>query len=317
MDETTAPPDDLEYRNPPGTRVTYRARQRRTDHTVWLGLALHLPSFLISFALVLTAAVFLDVLLGVPVWLPTGLWAASGALAFHRPTERLIARHLFHLHRPLPAELATLAPVWREVTARAGVDGGRYELWVEDGDGLNALAAAGHIVAVTKRALRDLPTSQLGAVLAHELGHHTSGHSWSGTLGWWYSIPGRCAWRVLSRLKPRLRHAARGASLTALTVVVILTGYAAFATLRVTYGLPLLLLAVPCLAAAVGRRAELRADAHAARLGFGHSLALTLRERLAELSAAQGPAARSRPGARLLSHHPDLGTRLEHLEKFL
>ncbi|MEU6311296.1 M48 family metalloprotease [Streptomyces sp. NPDC047014] len=317
MDETTAPPDDLEYRNAPGTRVTYRARQRRADRTVWLGLALHLPSFLISFTLVLAVALALDALLGVPAWLPSGLWAASGALAFHRPTERIVARHLLHLHRPLPAELAALAPVWREVTARAGVDGSRYELWVEESDGLNALAAAGHIVAVTRRALRDLPTSQLGAVLAHELGHHTSGHSWSGTLVWWYAIPGRCAWRVLSRLKPRLRRAAHGASVTALTVVVALTCYVAFTTLRATYGLPLLLLTVPWLAAAVGRQAELRADAHAARLGFGHSLALTLHERLAEQSAARGPGVPSRPGARLLSRHPDLRTRLERLQKHL
>ncbi|GLV94986.1 peptidase M48 [Streptomyces lavendulae subsp. lavendulae] len=317
MDDTTAPPDDLEYRNAPGTRVTYRARQRRTDHTVWLGLALHLPSFLISFALVLTAALGLDALLGIPAWLPTGLWAASGALAFHRPTERLVARHLLHLHRPLPAELATLAPVWREVTARAGVDGSRYDLWVEESDGLNALAAAGHIVAVTRRALRDLPTSQLGAVLAHELGHHTSGHSWSGTLGWWYALPSRCAWRMLGRLRSRLRRSVRGASVTALTVVVVLTGYVAFTTLRATYGLPLLLLAVPCLAAAMGRQAELRADAHAARLGFGHSLALTLHERLAEQSAARPSEALCRPGARLLSRHPDLRTRLERLQKYL
>ncbi|WP_328620561.1 M48 family metalloprotease [Streptomyces sp. NBC_00354] len=311
MDNTPAPPDDLEYRNGPGTRVTYRARQRRTDHTVWLRLALHLPAFLLSSAVVLAVALALDSLLGVPVWLPVALWAASGGLAFHRPTEVLLARHVLHLHRPVPTELTRLAPVWREVTARAGVDGSRYELWVEDSDELNALAAAGHIVAVTRRALRDLPTSRLAAVLAHELGHHTSGHSWSGMLGWWYAMPGRLVWRGLARMKPRMIRTARGASGMALCVLTVLTCYLAFTTLKATYGLPLLLFVLPYLTAAVGRRAELRADVHAARLGFGRPLARSLHERLTEQSAAPGLA------ARLLSHHPDHRTRLHHLQRYL
>ncbi|MFF3622157.1 M48 family metalloprotease [Streptomyces sp. NPDC002467] len=317
MDDTSAPSDDLEYRNPPGTRVTYRARQRRTDHTVWLGLVLHLPAFLLSFGLVLATALMLEAWLGVPVWLPPAVWAASGALAFHRPTEGLLARHLLHLQRPLPAELSTLAPVWREVTARAGVDGSRYELWVEDSDGLNALAAAGHIVAVTRRALEALPTSRLAAVLAHELGHHTSGHSWSGMLGWWYSIPGRIALRGLARLKPRLIRTTRGASATALGLLVISTGYLAFTTLKATYGLPLVLIALPYLAAAVARRAELRADAHAARLGFGQPLALVLHELLAEQSTASASAEQPGFGTRLLSRHPDHRTRLHQLQRYL
>ncbi|MEV0414504.1 M48 family metalloprotease [Streptomyces sp. NPDC050448] len=317
MDDTPAPPDDLEYRNGPGTRVTYRARQRRTDHTAWLGLALHLPAFLLSSAVVMTAALALDAWLGVPVWLPTMLWAASGMFAFHRPAEGLLARHVLHLHRPIPAELTRLAPVWREVTARAGVDGSRYELWVEDSDDLNALAAAGHIVAVTRRALQDLPTSRLAAVLAHELGHHTSGHSWSGMLGWWYAIPGRLVWRGLTRMRPRLIRTARGASITAVGVLMVLTGYLAFTALKASYGLPLLLLALPYLTAAVGRRAELRADAHAARLGFGQPLARTLHERLTEQSAVPGAAERPGLAARLLSHHPDHRTRLHHLQPYL
>ncbi|MEW1633979.1 M48 family metalloprotease [Streptomyces sp. NPDC093801] len=317
MEDTPAPPDDLEYRNGPGTRVTYRARQRRTDHTVWLGLALHLPAFLLSCAVVLAAALALRACLGVPVWLPTALWATSGILAFHRPAEAFLARHLLRLHRPVPAELTRLVPVWREVTARAGVDGSRYELWVEDSDEVNALAAAGHIVAVSRRALRDLPTSRLAAVLAHELGHHTSGHSWSGLLGWWYAVPGRLVWRGLARGRPWLIRAARGASGTTLSVLVILGCYLAFTALKATYGLPLLLLVLPCLTAAVARRAELRADVHAARLGFGQPLARTLHERLAEKSSLPGAAQRPGFASRLLAHHPDHRTRLYHLRRYL
>ncbi|WP_328789189.1 M48 family metalloprotease [Streptomyces sp. NBC_00273] len=317
MPDTPTPPDDLEYRNAPGTRVTYRARQRRTDHTVWLGLSLHVPAFLLSLSLVLAVALALDAWMAVPVWVPTLLWAASGSLAFHRPAEGLLARHVLHLHRPLPSELSVLAPVWREVTGRAGVDDSRYELWIEDSDELNALAAAGHIVAVTRRALQSLPTSQLAAVLAHELGHHTSGHSWSGLLGWWYTVPGRLVWRALAQVKPKLVRMARGASVTAWGVFVVLVGYLALATVKATYGLPVLLLALPYLTAAVGRRAELRADAHAARLGFAQPLSLTLHELLAEESDTSASTRRTGLAARLLSHHPDHRTRLHHLQRYL
>ncbi|MYV73760.1 M48 family metalloprotease [Streptomyces sp. SID1046] len=311
------PTDDLVYRHAPGTRITYRARQRAVDLTAWLGLTLHLPSFLLGLALVGGTALVLEALIGVPAWIPVVLWSGAGVLVFHRPTEQRIARHLLRLQRPLPHELALLAPVWSEVTARAGIDGRRYQLWIEDSDDLNALAAAGHIVAVTRRALQDLPTSQLAAVLAHELGHHTSGHSWSGLLGWWYTVPGRLVWRALALVKPRLVRIARGASITAWGLLLVLVAYLTVITAKATYGLPLLLPALPYLTAAVGRRAELRADAHAARLGFGRPLSLTLHELVAEESGTPGRPRRTRLSARLLSHHPDHRTRLHHLRKYL
>ncbi|WP_406104658.1 M48 family metalloprotease [Streptomyces sp. NBC_01003] len=93
-------------------------------------------------------------------------------------------------------ERQRLEPVWREVTARAGVDARTYELWVEDSDGLNAVAAAGHIVGVTRFAMSELPNGESAAVTAHELGHHVGGHTWSSLLGYWCALPGRIAWRV-------------------------------------------------------------------------------------------------------------------------
>ncbi|MGW7061555.1 M48 family metalloprotease [Streptomyces sp. NPDC054904] len=317
MEDKPTPPDDLDYHNAPGTRVTYRARQRATDRTSWFRLALHLPAFLLSLTLVLASSLLLEAWLGLPAWLPTAVWTVSGALAFHRPSERFIARHFLRLHHPLPAELATLAPVWREVTARSGVDGSRYELWIEESDDLNALAAAGHIVAVTRRAVEQLPTTQLAAVLAHELGHHVGGHAWSGLLGWWYAGPGRLAWRGLVRTAPHLIRIARRTSYTASAILVALAAWLAFTTLTATYGLPLLLLGLPFLMAAVGRRAELRADAHAAALGFAPVLAKTLHELLKGQSAGPASTARPRPLSRLLSSHPDHRTRLHHLQPFL
>ncbi|MER5763286.1 M48 family metalloprotease [Streptomyces sp. NPDC002082] len=306
------PAEDLAYRHAPGTPVTYRAHQRGIDLTAWLRIALHLPGFLLGLALVTAAALALEAWVGLSAWVPVALWAGSGSLVFHRPTEERIARHLLRLHRPLPHEQAVLAPLWHEVTARAGVDGSRYQLWIEDSDGLNALAAAGHIVGVTRHALERLPRSQLAAVLAHELGHHTGGHTWAGLLGHWYGIPARIAWRALTLLRIR---ASRSLSPTAALMIVTVAGYLTYLTLAATYGLPLLLLALPWLAAAVGRRAELRADAHAARLGFAPMLSALLHQTLAEEEGddPQGTGLLDR----LLSGHPDHRTRLHHLQQYL
>ncbi|MEU3725081.1 M48 family metalloprotease [Streptomyces sp. NPDC031705] len=305
--------DDLDYRHPGGTRVHYRARQRTADATALGRLALHLPGFLTSLLVVLGMATLLEAWLGLPAWLPTALWLASGALTFHRPSERFLARHLLRLKHPIPSELALLTPVWREVTARAGVDGDRYELWIEDSDDLNALAAAGHIVAVTRRALERLPEAQLAAVLAHELGHHTAGHAWTSLLSWWYSLPGRLAWQCLAAATVGLIRITSGFSYVAAGILIVLLGWITFATLTLTYGLPLLLLALPYLSAAVGRRAELRADMHAASLGFAPMLSRTLHDGLAE----EAPPSDDGMLSRLLSTHPDHRTRLHHLQRYL
>ncbi|MFB7466554.1 M48 family metalloprotease [Streptomyces sp. NPDC056224] len=320
-----APLDDLEYQNAPGNRVHRKAYQRSADATAFGQLALHVPGFLMSMMVVLLLAAVLEGVSGLPYWLPTLLWIASGALVFHRPSEDFFARHLLRLQRPLPHELAALSPVWREVTARAGVDGDRYELWIEDTDHLNAYAAAGHIVGVTRYALENLPKSQLAAVLAHELGHHTGGHAWSGLLGWWYGLPGRIAWQVIRAVTVFVIRFTSFFSYLAAGLMIIFVGLFTILTITATYGLPLLLLVMPYLVAAVGRRAELRADEHAAALGFAPMLAQMLHGVMAQEEQAKQAvfAQTGKPfteaGAldRLLSTHPDHRTRLHHLQPYL
>ncbi|MEV7524710.1 M48 family metalloprotease [Streptomyces sp. NPDC091371] len=319
------PVDDLEYQIAPGTRVHLKANQRGTDATAFGQLALHVPGFLMSLIVVLLVATILEALTGLPYWIPTLLWVASGALVFHRPSEDFFARHLLRLHRPLPHELAALTPVWREVTARAGVDGSRYELWIEDSEHLNAYAAAGHIVGVTRYALDKLPRAQLAAVLAHELGHHTGGHAWSGLLGWWYSLPGRIAWQVIRAVTLVLISVTSFFSYLAAGVLIIVVAVISLATITATYGLPLILLVMPYLTAAVGRKAELRADEHAAVLGFAPMLAQMLHgvmaaeehEKQAVLAATGKPFTEPGTLSRLLSTHPDHRTRLHHLQPYL
>ncbi|GAA2291230.1 M48 family metalloprotease [Streptomyces kunmingensis] len=316
--------DDLDYRHRTG-RLHFSAHSRGLDATALGHLVLRLPGAVMSLLVVLVVSSGLDAWLGIPLWVPPLVWFASGALVFHRPTEDFLARHLLHLHRPLPAEHKRLAPVWAEVTARAGIDSRTYELWIEDSEDLNAYAAAGHIVGVTRFALDHLPTSQLAAVLAHELGHHTGGHVWSTLLGEWYALPGRLTWRAIRYLLTLaiIWSQRRSWSATALLLAVI--GLVTFTTVERLYGLPLLLLATPYLTAAMGRRAELRADQHAAGLGFAQDLAVVLERAHQEgrttghatlAAAGGGPAG---PGllARLLDTHPDYPTRLHRLKPYL
>ncbi len=284
-------------------------------------LLLYLPNFLCSLLVVSMFSLFFGDL----AFLVIIVWVLSGALVFHRPTESALARRLLHLRYPTPQERAKLEPVWREVTARAGVEGRTYELWVEDSDGLNAVAAAGHIVGVTRFAMNELPNGELAAVMAHELGHHVGGHAWSGLLGYWYAQPGRIAWRVLRAVSVVVFKVSRAFSCFGIGFVVLVLGSIAMATVSTLYGLPLLILGVPYALAAVGRRAELRADEHAAALGFAPMLAAVLgklhqeeQRQTAALAALNGgvPPQES-PLSKLLSSHPDYYTRLHHLQPYL
>ncbi|KOV62420.1 M48 family metalloprotease [Streptomyces sp. MMG1121] len=302
-------------------RVFLSDKQRRTDSTAVGNLLLHVPNFLCSlFVVALVSLFFGD--LGFVVVLA---WLVSGALVFHRPTESALARHMLRLRHPTPQERATLEPVWREVTARAGIEGRTYELWVEDSDSLNAVAAAGHIVGVTRFAMNQLPNGELAAVMAHELGHHVGGHAWSSLLGYWYALPGRVAWRVLKACSGLMFKVSRAFGCFGVGFLVLTVGAVALATVTTFYGLPLLILAVPYALAAVGRQSELRADEHAAALGFAPMLAAVLDKmhrqeqwERAQLAARSGgrPAEESAL-ARLLSSHPDHCTRLHRLQPYL
>ncbi|MEU5532827.1 M48 family metalloprotease [Streptomyces sp. NPDC020362] len=302
-------------------RVHIRRDQRRTDATAIGNLLLYLPNFLCSLFVVGLVSLFFGGL-GILVVLA---WLASGALAFYRPAESALARHLLRLRYPTPQERAKLEPVWREVTARAGIEGRTYELWVEDSDSLNAVAAAGHIVGVTRFAMNQLPNGELAAVLAHELGHHVGGHAWSGLLGYWYALPGRIAWRLLKAVSGIAYKVSRAFGCFGVAFVVLFVGGIAMATISTLYGLPLLILGVPYALAAVGRRSELRADEHAAALGFAPMLAAVLgklhqQEQYdqAALTAQNGgvPVQESAL-SKLLSSHPDYHTRLHHLQPYL
>ncbi|WAP57588.1 M48 family metalloprotease [Streptomyces sp. S465] len=301
-------------------RVHIAEHQRGADGTAVSGLLLHVPNFLCSLLVVSLLSVFFGPL-GIVIVVA---WLASGALVFHRPTERFIARRLLKLRHPTPQELARITPVWQEVLARAGIEAHTYELWVEDSDRLNAVAAAGHIVGVTRFSIERLPSGQLAAVLAHELGHHVGGHTWSSLLGYWYALPGRIAWRLMLLTTYVAIRVSGLFSWAGPVLVMLVFGMVAVVTISFLYGLPLLVLITPYLLAAVGRRAEFHADQQAAALGFAPMLAEVLgllhaAEQQAEaLAAARGrPVKRERALARLLHSHPDYPARLQRLQPHL
>ncbi|KJS55972.1 hypothetical protein VM98_10000 [Streptomyces rubellomurinus subsp. indigoferus] len=299
-------------------RIHLAARQRGIDATAVGELLLQLPHFLCSLVVVGIVSLFLPTPANL---LLIGLWITSGALVFHRPTEKLLARYLFHMRPALHSELIRLESIWHQVTAKAGVNPNTYDLWIEDHRSINATAAAGHIVGVTKYALDTLPAAQLAGVLAHELGHHRGGHTWAGLLGCWYSLPARFSWALLRIAAVRAFRIASTFSLfgvLAVGLVSLLLG----ASVAFAFPPLLLLFVTPYLLAAVGRRAELRADLQAAELGFADAMIevfhrfLQDEEKDLAIAARENGGRTVRPslGQRLLSTHPDTHTRIRRLE---
>ncbi|MFD9042206.1 M48 family metalloprotease [Streptomyces bottropensis] len=288
---------------PPGTPDVRRGADSSSVTTLLLNLPLFLSSLLVMLLISLSMPSGVDIALVVA-------WVASGALVFTRPAERGLAKLYFRMREPLGSELAVLQPIWDEVTQRAGIDGSKYDLWMEDTDELNASAAAGHIVAVTRGAMRKFPPQQLAAVLAHELGHHVGGHAWSGLLGNWYAVPARL---FMSALRLVIRGVAVVSEILAGLVVLFLGAIAI--GLLFTFPAAVALYAVPFLLAWSGRQGELRADRFAGLIGYGPLLVSVFTAWHAQ--GADDARRKEGPMARLMSTHPPFHKRIRALENFV
>jgi Zn-dependent protease with chaperone function len=243
------------------------------------------------------------------LWVVPLAWVVAGVITFVPAVEHLLVPPMFGVQQPTPRQRDRLAPSWRAVCAAAGVDSSRYRLWVDRSRELNAFAAGGRAVAVTRTAL-DLEAPRLEAILAHELGHHLSGHT--GVSLWiaWIELPARLLARVLWLLAGALPAVARafgafGRPVAALLGLGILTALAFLD--------PWLLLA-PLLGPVLAwsrRRGEYRADRMAAQLGYGPELIALLKEWIV---LHRGDERRWR--ARLLSGHPADIDRVKRLKDF-
>ncbi|MGW5420953.1 M48 family metalloprotease [Streptomyces sp. NPDC003943] len=276
--------DDLALEQ--GRRMV-KAVQRGVDGAALSHLLVTVPIGLISLSLVAFVSAAINPVLAVVV---PALWLLSGPLIFHRKVESAIARFLFGMRRPTAEEARRLDVVWEQVTRRAGVDRETYELWIQERTELNATAAAGHVVAVTRHAMERLPNTRLAAVLAHELGHHVGGHPWAAMLADWYALPARAAGRavlVLLYVLFRTKHWA-GIACGGCLSLAILQFLFVFTFVDGMWWLVLPVAAGPLLIAWLHRRAEFRADAYAVGLGFGEALESVL---VAEAEAAVVPGA--------------------------
>ncbi|MFE1905319.1 M48 family metalloprotease [Streptomyces gardneri] len=283
---------------PPGTVVSHddlaldhgrrmvKSVQRGIDGAALSHLLVTLPIAFISLGVVTFLSALVNPVLAVVV--PV-VWLLSGPLVFHRKVESAIARRLFGMRRPTPEEAQRLDLVWEQVTRRAGVDRETYELWIQERTELNSTAAAGHIVAVTRHAMDRLPNSRLGAVLAHELGHHVGGHTWAAMLADWYALPARAAGRavvVLLFVLFRTKHWAGIACGGCLTLMIVQLLFV-FTFVQGYWWFVLPVAAAPLFVAWLHRRAEFRADAYAVGLGFGQALETVLVEE-AQATAVPG-----------------------------
>ncbi|MBP2326006.1 STE24 endopeptidase [Kibdelosporangium banguiense] len=249
---------------------------RRLDGSAILEIVLAVP--------VVVGSVGVMTLIGRLVWpeqawvVPVG-WGLCGLLLLIRLVENGLGWVMFGMRRPSPQESGQLEPLWQKVCRKASVDSDDFLLWIEQSRGLNAMAAGGHMVAVTKEALRR-PPHVLEAILAHELGHHLSGHGRVSLLRWWYELPARLTFLVVRLLAWLLLTIVRVFVQTRDGVDVLIS---AVLTLGLLIGLAFLnpwLVAGPVLSPVMAwsrRRAEYRADWAAARFGYRETLIRELR----------------------------------------
>jgi Zn-dependent protease with chaperone function len=240
------------------------------------------------------------------IWVTWVGWTLGAGLVFLRPVENRLGEFLFDLRPLMATESTRLAPLWREVCADARVDPAHYSLRIEDADALNAYAAAGHLVTVTRGAMA-LPDDMLKGVLAHELGHHRDLHPVASILSWWFLLPiGLLDWclRLVVRVTSFVLSLFEGWLILILAIVVLCLMAMRF------------LLFIPIRAAdfftlALGRAAEFAADRHAVDAGYAQGLLKALHLFLEAGFDDNRPAG----FARLYATHPPLRKRVVAIEK--
>lgn len=289
----------MNMNNSSETSAAVKRRRRGVDWTVLVQLVAMVPSLLVGLGIVvLVISLVLGYVPDKPAWTqwaPLGaaaLWFLLGFVWFAPFLQSFLAQSFFLFRPPVITELRHLEYSWHEVLRRAGIgDRAKFRLWIQDTDELNASAAGGSIVSVTRGALR-YSGDHLGAVLAHELGHHLNGHTYPGLLAWWFSRP--LYWiRRLARLVLRialaiLRFISYLNALVALVgylfigsvylFVLISIGRGIFWAWETSWPAVVLLALAWILAPVMNRQAEYRADRTAVQLGYGPALVDVFRD---------------------------------------
>lgn len=284
-------------------------RIERSAITALLPVAAIGPFWLLATAIVwVPIRLFVDV----PFWVVPTAWLGLGALLFVPSVQVAVLSRLFGARRPDDRELTVIAPIWRDLAARANLPQYRYSIRVIDSDDLNAFACGGHLLIVTSFALDHLTSRELAGVLAHELSHHLGWHTAALTVGHWLSLPVV----LLARFGFFLQNVARAATDAFASHSAALTalGRLVAALLRgVSWVFLAALYASDALSNIVGHGSEFEADRRAVRMGYGRDLADALR---VVIQLGGGGRAIGWK-ARLAASHPPARTRVARIEAMM
>ncbi len=288
------------------------SRERRLERSALTALfpvVALTPFWLLAMAIIwLPIRLFVEI----PYWYVPVAWLALGGLLFVPSIQIAVLSPFFGARRPDDEELLVIAPIWRDLAARANLPQYRYAIRVIDSDDLNAFACGGHLVIVTSFAIQHLTRRELAGVLAHELSHHLGLHTAALTVGHWLSLPVV----LLARFGFFLQNVARAATdafashsaaLTALGRLV------AGALTAVSWIFLAALYASDALANIVGHGSEYEADRRAVRMGYGRDLAAALRVVIRLGGGARAVGWRER----LAASHPPARTRVARIEAML
>jgi Zn-dependent protease with chaperone function len=253
-------------------------RGPRPDKTALLSLGMVLL-FAPLAALCLLPLLLLLERAGLPLWLGYEIWALSACLYGLRPVQLALARLLWPVRHPVPAEQQRLDLVWSEVLGRAAVSERRFRIWVVDLADVNAHCVGRDLICVTTGALAELGDRELAGVLAHELGHHLRMHTAAAAFLVWVLLPLQAVALVGTGLAVPL--AALGRRLSGFEFAPELKRPLLVSLGRLEVGIRLCFAAPGMLAFGVknaaSRRAEYQVDAYAVDLGFGAELLSALR----------------------------------------
>lgn len=194
--------------------------------------------------------------------------------------ERMAVRWACGFVRPSARQRAQLAPVWGQVLARSQVDAADVDLYLQRSRSVNAFTAGGRSVALTTGAQANFltprpshapDTTQIEALLAHELGHWDGNGTRIALVTTWLATPWRFAARLLLAIGLGFARRQPRRLLAVLVVAVVVVAVVqAIQHRRPTVAAVLICLAVagvacPLADAALSRRDEFAADRYAAR----------------------------------------------------
>ncbi len=307
---SSAPPWQPPVENAVQVRDTWSGERVSTgtgdDMTAWASFLLALALVPVSWFCLSPFAWAVSLLLPVGPTIVAVGYLAAVVLLLIPAVERQTSMFLFGSREPTALESERLDPAWADVISRVAEQSREFILRVVDSDELNAMAAGGHIVAVTRAAL-ELPDMELRAVLAHELGHHTGLHAIAGLLTFWLLLPIAWVIRIATWIASFCVGMIERSEDDGIPWISLLIGaVAAFVSLV----LRAFSFVVDAVLRFFGRQAEFVADGMAVNVGFGPAL-ISAFHRMRMLAPDDGIITVSE---RLASTHPDFGSRIERIE---